>query len=351
MYRLPNLTSIRFFLASFVVLFHLPEYCINRGFPYFNDFPLFFRGTEAVYAFFSLSGFLIIRNLFLEKKGNKINLKKFYLRRMLRIFPLYYLVFFIGLIFYHLIAPKFGYIPDPSYNIATCLALGLTFFPNILATYKPGGIIEVLWSIGIEEQFYLFIAPVIYYLKAKSSFIFLILFTIIYFYFSHYSIINKTLLKYGMYFYFFSFSGIMAYISLKKDFSKITKLVPYTSFSITILVFFTDILKSNLDSSMYNMLCMANFSITIYFLSLQPIKPLENNTLKQLGEISYGIYMYHPIVFQFMGFVYLKSGIHYSAPENVSVVVFYFSVFIFTLLISYFSYHFFEKKFLKLKTY
>jgi peptidoglycan/LPS O-acetylase OafA/YrhL len=42
--QLPNLTSLRFFLALFVVLYHLPEYCKNRGFSYFNSFSFFFKG-------------------------------------------------------------------------------------------------------------------------------------------------------------------------------------------------------------------------------------------------------------------------------------------------------------------
>jgi peptidoglycan/LPS O-acetylase OafA/YrhL len=67
-YQLPNLTAIRFFLALFVVLYHLPQYCKNRCFPFYNNLPVFFKGEEAVFMFFSLSGFLIIRGLIIEKK-------------------------------------------------------------------------------------------------------------------------------------------------------------------------------------------------------------------------------------------------------------------------------------------
>ena len=92
MKRIPNLTSLRFLLALLVVIFHIPLFFSNRELPFYNDLPIFNKGTEAVYMFFSLSGFLIIKQLFEEKKlTGTINLKSFYMRRVLRIFPLYYL--------------------------------------------------------------------------------------------------------------------------------------------------------------------------------------------------------------------------------------------------------------------
>lgn len=351
MKSLPNLTSIRFFLASIVVLFHIPEYCFNRGLPNYNNLPIFHKGNEAVFAFFCLSGFLIIRSLFLEKERGKIDLKKFYLRRILRIFPLYYLVFTIGLIFYHLIAPKFGFTHNPKYNLGLALSLGLTFFPNILKAYSPGGIIEILWSIGIEEQFYIFIAPIICFVKPKKSVIILILFTIAYFVVFHFGFLSNILINYKMYFFYFSFSGIIAYFSVKNKSIKINSILKYAFYGLSLLIFFTDFFKNQLNNSTYNFICMLAFSLSIYFLSLKSVKLLENKYLNKLGEISYGVYMYHAIIFQFVGFIFLKSNIYNLVSETVSILIFNFAVFIFTILISYISYHYFEKKFLKLKTY
>ncbi|GAA4768374.1 hypothetical protein GCM10023230_17840 [Flavobacterium hankyongi] len=324
---------------------------MNRGFPHYNDLPIFHRGTEAVFAFFCLSGFLIIRNLFIEKEKDEINLKKFYLRRILRILPLYYLVLIIGLLFYHLIAPRFGFTHGTEYNLSIALLLGFTFFPNILATYAPGGIIEILWSIGIEEQFYIFIAPVIYRLKAKSSLLFLVIFTIFYFILFHFGTLSEVLIKYGMYFFYFSFSGIIAYYSIKIDTSKTNPLIGYIFYILSISIFFTDFFKNSFDRSIYNFICMISFPMSIYFLSLKPVKLLENKILIKLGEISYGIYMYHVIVFQLVGFIFFKTNINKLVSETYSIVIFNFAVFIFTISISYISYHYFEKKFLKLKTY
>lgn len=100
----PNITSLRFLLAILVVIFHLPEFCSKHDIPFYNSLPIFHKGIEAVNVFFSLSGFLIIRQLYTEKsETNKISLKKFFMRRILRIFPLYYLILFFGLVYYNIL--------------------------------------------------------------------------------------------------------------------------------------------------------------------------------------------------------------------------------------------------------
>ena len=76
--RIPNLTALRFLLALLVIIFHIPLFMNNRGLPAFDSLSIFHRGSEAVYMFFSLSGFLIIRQLYIEKeKFGQINLKNF----------------------------------------------------------------------------------------------------------------------------------------------------------------------------------------------------------------------------------------------------------------------------------
>jgi len=78
---IPNLNGLRALLAFIVVIFHIPQFCQNRGFPFFNSVAIFQKGNEAVYMFFSLSGFLIIRQLYMEKSTtNSINLINFFRR-------------------------------------------------------------------------------------------------------------------------------------------------------------------------------------------------------------------------------------------------------------------------------
>ena len=346
MKSLPNLTGLRFFLASLVVLYHLPQFCENRGFPYFNELAIFSKGSEAVYVFFTLSGFLIIRNLIKEKLAtNTINLKNFYRNRVLRIFPLYYLTLTIGFIYYNFIIQLFGYTSEYTIDIGKDLLLGVTFFANILATYKPGGIIEVLWSIAIEEQFYLLIAPLFLFIQRRFIFSFLLVFTLGYFLLYNLSIV-EFISKYNMLYYYFSAGGILAFISIKYKEFKLPNLTHYCFLGLFIALFLSNYFKENLSVFQYQLVCTIVFSSSVYFLSLKPYKILQSGVLKFLGKISYGIYVYHAIVFQLIGFIFLKWQ---PTNSNVFIILFYSSVFLLTIGISALSYKYFEKPFLRLK--
>jgi len=85
--RLPNLDVLRFILSLFVLIFHLPQLSKNQNLPYFEGLDLFYKGTQAVYMFFVLSGFLIIGQIYNLKNKNKFNIAKFYKHRALRILP------------------------------------------------------------------------------------------------------------------------------------------------------------------------------------------------------------------------------------------------------------------------
>lgn len=349
---LPNITSIRFFLALLVVIFHISQFSANRGFPIFDDLPIFRRGTEAVYMFFSLSGFLIIRNLFEEKqKTGTVSLKAFYKRRILRIFPLYYAVLIFGLLYYNVILPKLGFEIEPrQYSILQGFLLGGTFFSNVLAIFKPGGIIEILWSIGIEEQFYLIVAPLFLLLPVKRIFLFLIFFSAGYFilYNSEHIDIFR---KFKMLFYYFSISGAVAILFVKYPGIKVGILEKVLVFGLFVLYFVNDFFANNLSDLGYQLLSVVLFSTFIYCIIQRPYKVLENKKLKYLGKISYGIYMLHAIVMQITGLLFLKINAIFS---NINPVVFIFSFNVITItctvLMSHFSYKYFESFFLKFKS-
>ncbi|WAC01923.1 acyltransferase family protein [Lacinutrix neustonica] len=90
------------FIAAFGVVVHHLELYKKRGkmLSLYDSFLKDFidgLGLNMVYLFFVLSGFLITLLLLKEKNNtNKIDIKKFYIRRVLRIWPLYYLITIIS---------------------------------------------------------------------------------------------------------------------------------------------------------------------------------------------------------------------------------------------------------------
>ncbi|WP_300671226.1 acyltransferase [Soonwooa sp.] len=346
--NLPNITSVRFFLALLVVVYHVMQFGGKRGFPSNTEWAIFNRGTEAVYAFFSLSGFLIIRNLYTEKiDTGTISIKNFYKRRIFRIFPLYYVVLIFGLLYYNFILPHFGFEFERKYSYTEAILLGGTFFSNVLKNYEPGGIIEVLWSIGIEEQFYLLIAPCFLLFSKNKIVWFLAVFSIIYFVLFNFDVI-EIFKKYSMYFYYFSISGLFAIFVVKNPKYKMSTWFKFLICTVVICYFSTNYIKANVSDWLYQLISSFIFPFLIIFLISKPISFLENKVLKYFGKISYGVYMLHAIAMQMVGYIVLKYVNYQSIDSTIFIIGFVLANVLLTLLMAHFSYQYFEKFFLKL---
>lgn len=124
-------------------------------------------GQLGVTLFFVLSGFLITYLLLAEKeKLGQIKIWDFYVRRALRIWPLYYVVVGLGLF----ILPHVWWLDYPKLTgHSTDHLVGKIFFyglmlPNVARElYLPIPYLSQAWSIGVEEQFYLFWPWVIHF--------------------------------------------------------------------------------------------------------------------------------------------------------------------------------------------
>jgi len=157
----PGLHALRFFAALAVVVGHVELLKSYHGYPNFADnLAVYELGRIAVTFFFVLSGFLITFLLLEEKReAGTLSIRKFYVRRIFRIWPLYYLVVFLTFV----VVPQVKALAIPSLAVgggdqrAPILALFLLLLPQVaLSLYPPVPYAEPLWSIGVEEQFYLF---------------------------------------------------------------------------------------------------------------------------------------------------------------------------------------------------
>lgn len=101
-------------------------------------------GWSGVWIFFVISGFLITSILVQEQEDQgRFSIKRFYIRRCLRIWPAYYAFLLVGLML-RMYGP-------------TSTAYGAVYLTNYAVAFNwpRGGEIQHLWSLAVEEQFYL----------------------------------------------------------------------------------------------------------------------------------------------------------------------------------------------------
>lgn len=299
--------------------------------------------------FFTLSGFLITYLLLEEKKIKEINIKHFYFRRALRIWPLYYLYFVACIVTMIIFEIPF---------LNSSVLFYAFMLPNIPFIF--GGMIGPIshfWSIGVEEQFYLFWPWII----KKSNNVLKITITIcisliilkitvryidILFHQGEMSWLYNLLHVIRFQCMLIGAIGGILYFQKNQLFLKIIDNLIVQSLSWLIIVLVA-INKFHLISVIDNEF----ISVITVFIIIGQIN--INNRIVNLdiaffnftGKISYGIYVIHPIII-----FYISKIIHFTDKTNIyNYVLVYCLVFFTTILLSYLSYEYFEKRFLSLK--
>ncbi|MCT4580157.1 MAG: acyltransferase [Flavobacteriales bacterium] len=356
----PNLNGLRFIAAFLVIIHHLEQIKSVYGIEnYWESIPFIkIVGKLGVVLFFVLSGFLITYLLLAEEKAfKKISIVKFYMRRVLRIWPLYFLI--IILAFFVLpnidifILP--GFEKDVIYsNLPSKLLLYAFFFPNLaLSLLGTVPFASHTWSIGTEEQFYLVWPLILSYIKKNRivAMLAIIIFYICFKFFlqtsfaSSYVPYSNILLAFWNSFPIdcMAIGGLYSILLFRKN--KILKYlirndVFYFSIFLVSILMLAGIRIPYIHYEFYSVffgLIILNFSVN------DKIKlSLENKTLNYLGNISYGLYMYHPIA------IVLVTSISLSLGLSTNWILYPLSV-ILTILIADISYRYFESFFLKFK--
>lgn len=340
--HLPGLNGLRAFAALAVVFSHLRLAHPQFGFEATTSLQL---ASYGVTIFFALSGFLITFLLLKEKDVTaSIDIKSFYVRRVLRIWPLYYFYLGLSLATVWLTQPEL--LPGNLFFYVFMMAN----VPFIMNHTLPR--VDHFWSLGVEEQFYLFWPVLMKKLKNPMKFII----GLIGFFMIGKAITGFLKAKYNMEIPYLIFTvnrfdcmaigALGAFIVHHKkerilNFCQSKKIQALTWVSFALLTVNAFKIHPLINHSFIAMVTVfAIFNVS--FNKKSAIK-LDKPILDFLGKISFGIYVYHPLII---------FGIAKAMPvffPSMGKFGIYSIVVSGTILAAYLSYRFLEKPFLRIK--
>jgi peptidoglycan/LPS O-acetylase OafA/YrhL len=317
-------------------------------------------GWVGVDLFFALSGFLITGILF-DTLHTRNYFKNFYARRILRIFPLYYGVIVLLLVFFHPL--HFGQ--------GRQLYLLPAYLQNTSLWWNGSQSIGIkdqtghLWSLAVEEQFYLVWPVLIFLIRDRRK----LLWTAVALA-AMAPIARLLLLNHGATFeatYKLTFcradsllAGAWLALILRGGLRE--TVLGYAAPVFWVAVFLCGVVawrtgsfdwEASRSINLYGYSLIALACTALIAMALRPLsliaKAMANRPLRWLGKYSYGIYIYHQIVgfpvgFAFAGFLHAhlhsKSLFHLASMASIVGI---------TLPLSVLSFHFYEQPFLRLK--
>lgn len=333
---IPNLDGLRGISIVLVMFHHIPWVSL----PFLRNFQL--NGRYGVYLFFAISGFLITQLALKEQNiTKKFSIKNFYIRRSLRIFPLYYVVLIAACI---LIFGFNVYTPERKKIFSEKLLSYIFYYSNL--TGPIGGPFSLLWSLAVEEQFYLFFSLIFFLFPRSISKIIFFCLTILQLSMPLLpSVFYRNPILFGLLYYqgaillgasfAYLFQNPFFYEKFKRFFGTKKALLLITG--LLTLYFFIPFSNSTIAWSerILNILIVLLVVICAIF---PPLYPLEGTFLSHIGKISYGIYLLHTIVFY---------GIKHYISTNVWIVIFLGVPL--TIGLATLSYNYYEAYFLHLK--
>lgn len=349
---LPGLNSLRFIAASFVIVSHAS---ISSLYNFKESFTILNRGADAVEFFFTLSGFLITYLLLREvSQTGDISIQKFYLRRVVRIWPLYFLITGIGFFLFHLVYPllyKSAYFKFP---LSTGLICFVLFIPNYITSNFSAGLLNPLWSIGVEEQFYLFWAPLLKLLRKfiLATIVGFALFSTVFYFLNYNKLISFSDSLHRFFitqkFHAMAIGSFFGYVAARRSTSYDESFFSNRIFQMLVICillihYFFSFSWSHLFFTHIILIFLYGILIINASVSKKSVINLEFKPLIYLGSISYGLYMYHMLVDYLLRMVFPKL---HGSPF-ILIPLYYILMFGITIGISAFSYKYFEGFFLK----
>ena len=362
-YYRPELDVLRFLAFLIVFIVHRMDFLPIDPAKHYWLYNLCLLGDFGVPVFFLLSAFLITELLFREQDQiGTIHPKAFYMRRILRIWPLYFAVFYGLVLLGHFVrgaGPK-----DPHSWLA------FTFFAGNWFICAHGWIhsypVNPLWSISVEEQFYIAIPLIVLYgrragLKAISLALIAVAYVVVINYARHpWHGFSSQWTNSFVEFQFFA-AGALLSIFLKGRVPRWHPafrvlgvaaaigcwLIASVAFGVQADTPHSTVLQAPVGWALVLM------GTSLLFLSLLGTSARYLPApIVYLGRISYGLYLFHELVY-FLVFHTWKlwltrfsEWLHLAAWRGgVGTVI----AFCLTILIAHVSYQFYERPFLRLK--
>ncbi len=354
-FYLPELDGLRFIAFMLVFVHNAPSISSSKIWTALHEY-----GWIGVDLFFCLSGFLITKLLVMEhERTGEINIRNFYYRRVLRIWPLYFFYLAIGFLF---IIFTDGWHPVLAKHLAG-LATFTYDFVVLFLTYKAFAIYFHLWTVSYEEQFYIIIPWVIQKVLQNArriNFLFIfVVFTagnLIRIIFIYYNAKHPAIYMLPITHFEAMLGGIAIGLGLFDDLSVIVK--NWILLSLGLVLISVAFLLPNVHEIGWGLAItypVVGLGMTLIVISLTKSTTsgisnlLRNDLLVYLGKISYGLYMFHLLSLSTSILVTQKLSSHFNIPIAFHQVLYFFIGLSLTILLSIASYIFLEKPFLKLK--
>jgi peptidoglycan/LPS O-acetylase OafA/YrhL len=346
----PALDGLRGLAILLVVVYH------NFGF-----INVFLFGWLGVDLFFVLSGFLIT-DILLASVGEKNFLRNFFVRRMLRIFPLYYL----ALVLFLLIIPRLVETFNVDYYRQNQVWLW-TYLQNWLYIFKnpnPNNVLNHLWSLAVEEQFYL-LWPFVILLIKKPRYLLVIVCLVLVGVLGLRVWVWKNQVADFAYFNLYTFTridgiciGCIVALLLRIDRRFLSRYTPAIVLFFALLNFAFFFINRSYDFG-FPYLALAGYTTFAMIFGLLVNEAVTRQTklinsilsisfLRFFGRISYGLYIFHwPL------YILLTPWLIGQLTATVPASWLQFSVSlaatVIAIAVSWLSFNFYERPFLKIK--
>jgi peptidoglycan/LPS O-acetylase OafA/YrhL len=351
----PNLNGLRFVAAATVVVAHIERMKLVDGHPsLWTENYIGFAGGLAVTFFFTLSGFLITW-LLLEERAvtGSVSVKKFYIRRILRIWPLYYLIAMVGLfVMPQIRAFDMPWTPDVRAHLGLYGVFYLSLLPNVAFSFlHPLPYALQAWSIGVEEQFYLTWPWLMKWVRRPLAVLVFIFVAFVALHLAlgagltHHAHLRHLLTQLEI--DSMAIGGIGAVLFLHRTPWFLRVIENRSSFWLA-LVTAMAIFAAEPQGWRIHEPFSVLFGVIIFHLatSARPAFRLEG-TLDRLGTVSYGIYMYHLIPIVAIMRLEIAAGL--SPRGAVFHVALYVLTFAATMGLAFASYRWLESPLLRMK--